>query len=161
MIITLTEYKTFPSYSATQSDAMIETMIDSVEEDFLNIRGKDFKSFTGDITIGSLIISDISNITGIKIGDVVSSFNASGKVTAIGNGTVTIDTVATGSSVESTYTVYPRGSKRIASEMLNFKLETYTGIGVESIGDHSVDYGEMTNGYPKSIVNSIKRFLWI
>ena len=160
-IITLDEYKAFPSYSTTQSDALISNMIEDVETDFLFIRNKDFKEFTGNVTDTSPIITSVNNISGIKKNDWIESSNINGKVLSISvaNNTITLSANATGTATADELIVYPAGIKRVVSEMINFKVETYTGIGVESLENHSVDYGEMVKGYPKSIIRSIKRYL--
>jgi len=160
-IITLAEYKTYPSYSTTQSDSIISELIDDVEVDFLFIRNKEFKEFTGNVTNASAIITSVNNISGIKKNDWIESNNINGKVLSINttDATITLSTNATGTAEADELMVYPAGVKRVVSEMINFKIETYTGITTESLENHSVDYGEMSKGYPKSIVRSIKRYL--
>jgi hypothetical protein len=159
MIITLAEYKTFPAYSTNQSDDIVNNMIASIDQDIVNVRGKALKTSTGDITTGSAIVTDIDNISGIKLYDFYRSTNLVGTVIAIDDSSVTLDTVATGTATEEIFYTYPSNLKRIASEMINYNIEVYTGITVESIEDHSVDYGDMIFGYPESIVGKIKRYL--
>ena len=159
MIITLAEYKTFPSYSTNQSDDVINNMIASIDQDIVNVRGKALKTSTGDVTTGSAIITNIDNVTGIRLYDFYRSTNIVGTVIAIDDSSVTLDTVATGSATEEIFISYPSNLKKIASEMINYNIEVYTGITVESIEDHSVDYGEMSHGYPKNIINKIQRFI--
>ena len=160
-IITLAEYKTFPCYSTNQSDSIISELIDDVEVDFLFIRNREFKGFTGNVTDASAIITSVNNISGIKKNDWIESDNINGKVLSLSkdDATITLDTDATGTAEEDELMVYPAGIKRVVSEMINFKIETYTGITRESLENHSVDYGEISKGYPKSIVRSIKRYL--
>ena len=161
MIITLAEYKTFPSYSDTQTDAIINNMIASIDEDIVNVRKKPIKTSTGDVTTGSKVITNIDDVTGIELFNFYKSDNATGTVISKDDDSITLDTVATGTATEEIFYTYPSNLKKIASEMINYNIEVYTGITVESIEDHSVDYGDMIFGYPKSIVGKIKRYLWI
>ena len=59
-------------------------------------------------------------------------------------------------------TVYPSGAELAAIQMIGFRinLQKSQGVKSESLGDHSVSYADIGGGaYPKSITNSIKRFV--
>jgi len=58
--------------------------------------------------------------------------------------------------------IYPKGAALTAAQMIQFHLNGMrrTGIAAQSLGDHSVTFtGELMEGYPKSIVGKIRRYV--
>jgi len=163
-LLTLTEYKTFPCYNATQTDAIITALLPEIEANFLEIRGKDFYRIEADITDTSAILTNIDNITGIHRGDYIFNSNVEGSVVDLDisgiTGTITLSNSATSTLEDLDFVVYPSGAKRIAAYMLNYQIENYAGAGEESIGSHSMDYGnDLLHGYPRTIIGTVRRYI--
>ncbi len=159
MILTLTEYKTYPCYNATQDDAVITVLLEDIEADIKFIQNKDFYTTTATTTDTTAVLSDIDNYTGFKVNDYLYSTNLTGKIIDIDSGEITLDTSATATATDVKFKLYPAGYKRIAAYMINYQIENFSGITSESIAQHSTDYGDMILGYPASVIKGIKRFL--
>ena len=71
-------------------------------------------------------------------------------VTSTGNATFEVD---------KQQTFYPDGAEIAAAQMINFNLDKPSGAQSESLGDHSISYGDATGGYPKSITGRIRRYV--
>ncbi len=160
-IITLTEYKTFPCYNSTQTDAIINSLIPSVEADFKRIRNKAFYKVEGDVTNGSPIITNCDNITGLEDGMFGYNSNITGTIIDVSTTAYefTLSANATGTATDEDIIIYPAGSKRIVAYMLNFQIENFAGVTTETIASHSADYGELMQGYPLALVRGIIRYL--
>lgn len=162
-LLTIAEYKALPYYRSTQSDALINALLPDVEADFLAIRGMAWRNITGDLTNASAVISDVSSLAGIGIGQLVDGASIRGLIVSIDRdtGTVTLDTAATGDAVDQELTVYPAGCRLIAARMVAFHVDESERDGAlssEKIGDYSAAVDEKrVLGYPDAIVAGIRR----
>lgn len=172
MILTLSEYKTLPFYKSTQSEAQISELLPEIELAYLEIRGIPFFMFTGDLTVDSAVIDDISNFDEIKVGQRIYGTNVYGKITAIDTDTdddsnlsdnITLDDDATATEDDAELTIYPIGSKLVSAKMLAYVLNSsdFSNKKSEKIGDYAYtafEESDMINGFPRTIVGSIKRY---
>ena len=72
--------------------------------------------------------------------------------------TVTSSTNLT-ATVEQGQTLYPDGAEMTAVQMISFNLGKPSGIQSESLGDHSISYGDADGGYPRFITGKIKKYV--
>ena len=61
-------------------------------------------------------------------------------------------------TISEMQTVYPDGAELTAIQMINYQMSKPAGAKSESLGDHSITYGEMTGNYPRAVTAGIKRF---
>lgn len=57
--------------------------------------------------------------------------------------------------------IYPDGAGLVAALMISYHLNTgkRAGIASQSLGDHSVTFKDLVNGYPKEITGKIRRYV--
>ena len=183
-ITTLSKVKTITGI--TDEDDLIEALIPIVAEDYLAIRNKPFDTGQGlEITSGSTSAGSISVTVDsvkypVKLGPSDNASAVARKIydalhydfdmalqdnTAIFKTPFVVDFEAddTGVTVESptVETLYPFGAEMVAIHMIQYKIDNRRNMGVksESLGDHSITYGESGGVYPKSITTSIKRYV--
>jgi len=173
MILSLTDYKDYPEYDSTKTDAQTQIMLTRAMDDYRNIRGIPWRTFTATITNGSKTIEitsgdsfyydGVTTNTGLQVGQPIYSDGQYGKIEAIDGTTITSDTNSTASGSVTLY-VYPLGSRDTVAMMTDYNFSAIgrdTTIKSETIFKHSVTYDYNTgtvNGYPKNITSRIKRY---
>ena len=165
-IITIDEYKAYPYYTSSQTDAHINIFIQDVEEAYLTIRNLPFYVQECDITSGSADIETSDDTDWIENNMRVSGtgITEGSLVTFVDDGTVTISNAATASNDAVTVTFYPIGAKGTAAKMIKYLFDNQyrdDNLVSESIEKHTMSFAsgdELIEGYPKSIVGRIKRF---
>lgn len=183
-ITTLGSVKTITGI--TDNDDLIEALIPMVEDDYLRIRNKPFDTGQGLRVISGassagyiyLTIDGIIYSLEVESGDNVYSVarkiyeRLKYKLKLMVKGDevifltpyqVDFEDISTGVEVESptVATIYPDGSELTAINMIAYRIENKLNQGIksESLGDHSVSYGDLSDGYPKSLQSGIKRFV--
>ncbi len=180
-ILTIDEYKALPAYNSSQSDDIIEALIPEVEAHFEQLRGAAFTTIRGSIADGAKVITGVVGIVYrdgvdqnrfdladledcvailrkkqvVYLEDVVRGLIVSWDTES---DTITIDTAADDDASDAIFTIYPAGSKLIASRMIKYLIEN-DGEKSYSIGDESIQYDEFLGIYPKSIVQGIERYV--
>ena len=167
MILTLEDFKNYPEYDSTKTDAQVQLMIDRAEADYLRLRGIPFRTLN--VTIVDLSTSITANSADyrthedvtdlIQVGQPIYSADGQyGKVSAVSSTAITSDTASSGSA-DTTLYIYPLGARDTVAMMVKYAfLDKPAGVKSESIFKHSVTYADPSGGYPKDITGRIKRY---
>jgi len=163
MILTLEDFKNYPEYNSTKTDAQVQIIIDRAEADYLRLRGIPFRTLN--VTIVDLSTSITANSADYRITDLIqvgqpiySADGQYGKVSAVSSTAITSDTASSGSA-DTTLYIYPLGARDTVAMMVKYAfLDKPAGVKSESIFKHSVTYADTSGGYPKDITGRVKRY---
>jgi len=163
-IVTRDEVKLYLQISTTTFDSLIDALIPQAEGLFLQVRGIDFFTFTGDITNTSNEITDIDEFTYVKAGKIIEDLKGGLRelITLVEeeDDKITIENAATYSSDDAELTIYPYGSQLVASKIVGYFLSksSANGLKQESIGTYDYTKFDNKTGLPTDIVAMIEQF---
>ncbi|HSV96778.1 MAG TPA: hypothetical protein VLM75_07570 [Spirochaetota bacterium] len=160
-------------------ESKISAIIPGVEADYERIRNVNFSRFLATFSSGGSVLSDIevNNDTDpylldetdeidalfqrIIRHDIISGAGMTGKVLSWdwSAQTITLDTAATAAGEGVLMTLYPGGADYVAALMVGYNLYKRHGLKSESTGGYSYTAEDMLEGYPKSIVGMIGRYV--
>ena len=165
-IVTLDEVKTYLQITDTGQDNLINELIPQAEGLYLQVRGIDFFTFTGDITDTSAEITNIADedFTYLKTNKIVDYDNESFRSRIItvdeDNNKIVCADDATLTAADSEIIIYPYGAQLTASKIIGYFLSKSSASGYQSenIGNYSYTKYDNNTGLPLDIVNMIEKY---